>query len=211
MVAYTSPDCLPYFECDDSPCLNTGTVCEPSTVFCDLTALLETRLNSFDNTVARTGTAIPMFKVARNAQQTIDTTVANADLRIIWDTVLVDNENMVDLDVDTHAVTVERPGLWQFELYLWGTPPQTTGNIFDTAINSGQGSGSFYVDCQTMWRAGQFAYSRLAYQRELTVANLAIIPFTVGAIAGFQGTTGTGLVVVEYAELSGWWNAEEVP
>lgn len=210
MVAYTSPDCLPFFECTDSPCLNTGTECEPSTVFCDLTALLDAKFLAFETTTLRTSVAIPIFKVARTAQQIIDTNIAGVSDQIEWDTVLADNENMVNLDVDPTVARIDRAGLWQFELYLFGFPPQTSGNILIAALDNG-GTTGFGSD-SAMWRTGQSAYTRLSFGREITQASLdSTGPFTVGASASFTGTTGNGLITIEYAELTGFWFGEEVP
>lgn len=211
MVAYTSPDCLPYFQCSDSPCLNTGTVCEPSTVFCDLVSLLDLKFTGFDDTLRRTAVAVPIFKIARTAQQVFDTNVAGFSDQIIWDTVVVDNENMVDLDADPLVARINRPGLWEFELYVYGFPPRINGNTMNATLDNG--STLTYNTVTSSWRSGQpNTYLRLGYTREITQASLTVSgPTPFGASVGFSGTTDTGLITIQHAELTGWWYGEEVP
>lgn len=112
MVQYTSPDCLPYFGCDDSPCLNTGSVCDPSTVWCDFAELVEAKLNEFDAAVLRTAGSIPMAWI----QATVPTVIV-ADtpaVPIIFDSPLVDTDGMVNLDTLPSSITINTPGLYQF-------------------------------------------------------------------------------------------------
>lgn len=210
MVAYTSPDCLPYFECTDSPCLNTGTVCEPSTVFCDLTALLEVRLNAFDVIVARTATAVPFAKAARTATQTINMNIPEYSRSVRFDTVLADNDDMIDLDVDNRFIFINRPGLWEFEAYFAGSPPNTVGNVIETAITEG-GSGiiTFESEADTTWRDG-IVYTRMAYTTSVTQADIDLVGgFVVGLSADmFIGTVGAGIITINYAELTAYWVAD---
>jgi len=210
MVAYTSPDCLPYFECTDSPCLNTGTVCEPSTVWCDLTALLEPRLNAFDDIVARTATAVPFAKAARSAVQTIDMNIPEYSPSVRFDTVLADNDNMISLDVDDRFIFVNRPGIWEFEAYFRGSPPNTVGNIIETAITEGGiGDVSFESEDSTTCRNGD-AFTRMAYTRSVSQADIDLAGgFVVGVGANmFSGTVGGGIITIEYAELTAYWVAD---
>lgn len=207
MVAYTSPDCLPYFECTDSPCLNTGTTCEPSTVWCDLTALLEPRLNAFDDIRARTATAVPFAKVARFAQQFINVSVVNYDSLIQFDTVLADNDNMVDLDTDNRYVVIHRPGIYHYEVYMAGFPPPVVDNGFATRLS--QGTGSSFASSETMWRSG-VVYNRLAFTRNITQASIdAFGGFNMGVTADlYTGSLGSGIVTVNYCEMTVYWVAD---
>lgn len=207
MVAYTSPDCLPYFECTDSPCLNTGTVCEPSSVFCDLTALLDLRLTSFDATAERTNAAVPFAKVARSAPQTIDTNIATSSRFVEWDTVLLDNNNMVDLTVDPNFINIRTTGIWHFEGYAIGVPPQTNGNTFE--IELAERSGSFFAAGEVTFRTVSSAYDRFGDDQRIAQSEINTFG---GAARGmrvtFTGTTGTGLISIEYAELTAYWIAD---
>ncbi len=111
MVAYTSPDCLPYFGCDDPLCLNTGSTCEPSTVWCDFAEAVEAKLNTFDEVVQRTAGSVPMAWI----QATVPTVVLadQPSAPIIFDSPLVDTDDMVDLDTLPSSLTVNTPGLYQ--------------------------------------------------------------------------------------------------
>lgn len=207
MVAYTSPDCLPYFECDDSVCLNTGTQCDPSTVWCDMTAILEARMNSFDSIASRTATQVPFFKVARRAEQLIDDSDFGEPYGMVieWDTILADNDNMVNLDADNRGAVITRPGLWQFELYLVGHPPITVNNtllgkIRVNEISQAGGSG--------VWRLpGIEAYLRAGVMVPLSAATLNTNGTTlINCRAEFSGAAAPDDIVhVIYAELTGYW------
>jgi hypothetical protein len=111
MVAYTSPDCLPYFESTDSPCLNTGTLCDPSTIWCDFAELVEARLDEFDDTVARTFESVPMAWVDTTTPFTY--VIGDPTLAVPFDTVRVDTDNMVNLDESSSSINVTRDGLYQ--------------------------------------------------------------------------------------------------
>jgi len=210
MPLYTVPDCLPYFGCDDSPCFNTGSVCEPSTVWCDLADLVDSRLAAYDNVVNRTAVAVPFFKIARTTQQVIDANVVNYSNQIQFDTVLADNDGLIDLTSLNTQARISRPGLWWFQLYLYGTPPATVGNVFYGGINNGS-PGGFYTQMAAQYR-GNNVYIRADYVTEVTQFALDLGgPASIGATADFTGTTGTALILVNYAELIGYWYGEEVP
>jgi hypothetical protein len=106
MVAYTTDYCLPYFEGTDSPCLNTGTVCDPSTVWCDFTQIVADAIEGFDMIINRTADAIPLATVAYLP----DTPTAIIS-DIPFDTVIVDTDNMVDLNT-FQGITPSRNGVY---------------------------------------------------------------------------------------------------
>lgn len=207
MVAYTSPDCLPYFQCTDSACLNTGSVCEHSSVFCDLVALLDARLTDVDNIIGRTTTAVPFAKVARNAVYTLNTNTPGYDTRIPFDTVLEDNFDMVNLDLNSKAILVSTPGIYLAAAYWVGTPPNVVSNVSNVYI--GNQTGSFDAETDSLWRSGT-NYANLAHQRLVTAANITNaggqFPFSI--LVDFQGTIGTGIVTTTYAELTVYWVAD---
>lgn len=209
MVAYTSPDCLPYFECSDSACLNTGTACEHSTVFCDLVALLDTRLTGFANVVARTNTAIPFAKVARTSNQEIDTNVVGYDNRVIWDTVLADNFDMVDLTANPKEINIPEAGLWLVTGYVNGFPSVVVSNIFQMSL--GSGVGTFQVEQDSLYR-GNFTsnYNNAVSQFELTPFQLAANggKFPISMLVDLSGTIGDGIVTVQSAEMTVYWIGE---
>lgn len=224
MVAYTSPDCLPYFECTDSPCLNTGTVCEPSTVFCDLAADLEVILNGFDVTVNRTATGVPFAKVARTAPQVETVTSGTFAFRIEWDAVLADNDDMVNLDADSEFVLINRPGIWWVELYVSGNPANTDDNALVSWIIQRGPTVSSIPGTVLTRSASRFrtnfgitfpaeVQTRAAIAFEVTAADLAANgPFSVGAVTSSQLVVPTpATLTISYAEMTVYWTAEEIP
>lgn len=106
MVAYSSTYCLPCLEGSDSPCTNTGTVCDPSTVWCDLVNIVEAQLNPIDTLISRTATAIPLASVTGSEA------VGTFPVEVGFDTVLFDTDNMVNLDANPTIVTPQRDGVY---------------------------------------------------------------------------------------------------
>jgi hypothetical protein len=223
MVAYTSPDCLPYYECTDSPCLNTGTVCEPSNVFCDLTALVEDILNTFDSSLGRTATAVPFAKVARTAEQVESVLAGNLvrAFQVQWDTVLMDNADMVNLDSDNLYVKINRPGIWWVELYMIGIPDLTNNNDFTSyLIQRGPEvnfiPGTVLANSTSRWRASTLVpnpntvQNRIAYSFQVTDADLSTNG-TIDLGGDFKASgvaTATGELTLTYAEMTVYWTAE---
>lgn len=113
MVAYTNPDCLPYFEGTDSPCVNTGTVCEPSTVWCDLAELLDARFTAWDSVLGRTAVTVPFAQVRRTTPVTFPLT-ASTTFPLTWEESVQDNNDMVNLTIDPQTVYIRRSGIWVY-------------------------------------------------------------------------------------------------
>lgn len=175
MVAYSSTYCLPCLEGTDSPCVNTGTVCNPSTVWCDLVNIIEDQLNPIDTLLSRTATAIPLASVTSSEpfNSVIPTTVA-------FDTVEYDTDNMVNLDLNPTIVTPRRNGVYLVYARLV-TPNEIApidGFEHKLTIISGADSsvgvfpevsafaGSFIVSTQKMfpWTVGVSEPFSLRYQ-----------------------------------------------
>lgn len=116
MVAYTPDFCLPYLEGSDSPCLNTGTVCDPSSAWCDAMNLVEAQLNAFDDIGARTGTAIPMAKITFIPPVPIDPTTY--PFAIPFDIIEIDTDNMVNFEVQPAAIVPNRNGIYEVSLVV---------------------------------------------------------------------------------------------
>lgn len=114
MVAYTADFCLPYLEGSDSPCLNTGTVCDPSSAWCDLIGLVEAQLNAFDDIAARTGTSIPLAKISYTPPVPVDPTVYPNS--IPFDVVEIDTDNMVNFEAEPAAIVPNRNGIYEVML-----------------------------------------------------------------------------------------------
>lgn len=140
MVAYTSPNCIPYFEGPEDICLNTGTVCEPSTVWCDMAALIDAQLTEFDSIVSQQISSFPYVEVAiTDLPYLVDSGGISGTSQIaIWDAVIGDSDNIVDLGADPSTFYLRRSGIWaircavtwrsslsQTEMYLSLTTPGT--------------------------------------------------------------------------------------
>lgn len=212
MVAYTHPDCLPFFECTDSPCLNTGTVCEPSTVWCDMADQMEIVLNSFDSTAQRTGAGVPFAKVAMNNGQTTTATIPTSQ-QVFWDTVVLDNDNMVNLDADNAYVKINRPGIWWIELYVTGTPGTAVGNEMSSSIV--QRPLTVLTDSVAQWTTSLIAVTpntiqnRMAHTIQVTPAFLAAnSTLDIGATVEATGTSLSGVLTIAHAEMTIYWTAE---
>lgn len=161
MVAYSSTYCLPCLEGTDSPCVNTGTVCDPSTVWCDLVNIVEEQLNPIDTLLSRTSTAIPLASVTSSApfNSSIPTIVG-------FDTVEYDTDNMVNLDLNSTIVTPRRDGVYLVyaRLITPNEPAPLDGFIHTLTVTSGTESsvgaypevsvfaGSFLISTQKMFR-----------------------------------------------------------
>lgn len=132
MVAYTSPDCLPYWEGTDSPCVNTGTLCDPSTVDCDFATVVEAKLDEFDAVVSVLESP-PMAWVERLAGMTIlvDTI---GDEPVVFDRVRIDTANMVNLDAQPSAITITRTGFYTVFAYARGTTLSVPGNLVELFV-----------------------------------------------------------------------------
>jgi hypothetical protein len=125
MVAYTSPDCLPYFTEDDPLCLNTGTTCDPSTLWCDFAAKVEERLDAMDEVVRRTAESTPIGWAETNVPVLFPNLFAATTYLPVFDEVRVDTDDMVSLDALPSVITVNTSGLYQIVAYTVG--------VFDTA------------------------------------------------------------------------------
>lgn len=118
MVAYAGPYCVPYFTGDDAPCFNTGTTCDPSTVWCDMAAIIDAKFTEFDAALARSATSFPYAQVAVTA---LPITLTNGsgtsgEALVTWDAVLGDSDNMVDLSADPNTVFLRRSGIWELSV-----------------------------------------------------------------------------------------------
>jgi hypothetical protein len=113
MVAYTPDLCLPYYEGTDSPCLNTGTVCDPSNVWCDLVNLVEGFLDDIDDITARTTNVIPLAQVSYSPPDPAVTVLGE----VPWNTVDLDTDDMVDLDF-YQGIIPKRSGVYLIDTVL---------------------------------------------------------------------------------------------
>jgi hypothetical protein len=143
MVAYTSPDCLPYFEGTDSPCLNTGTVCDPSTVWCDLAALLDARFTAWDSVLSRTAGTIPLAQVKQTVPVTFPLSTVD-HFPLTWEFVVQDTASMVDLALDPQLIFIRQPGIWVYHFEAVVSTASSSRNLscqVDTSIPDTAASG----------------------------------------------------------------------
>lgn len=115
MVAYTPDFCLPYFEGTDSPCVDTGAVCAPSTVWCDMARIIDDTFTGWDAIISRAVTSFPYAQVAvSDVPFTFTSGASNLGSSLVtWDTVVGDSDNMADLSVDATTLTIRRSGIWE--------------------------------------------------------------------------------------------------
>lgn len=144
MVAYTPGFCLPYFEGTDSPCVDTGAVCEPSTVWCDIASIVDGVLTEFDETRARAIDSFPYAQVGISAlpylYQLGDTT--GDETLLSWDAVVGDSDNMVDLSVDPYTITLRRSGIWNIFCEVVSYTSVSNSSITTRLVSSGAPTGS---------------------------------------------------------------------
>lgn len=128
MVAYTSPDCLPYFECTDPICVNTGTACDHSSVWCDFAAAVETKLDQFDGVADRTAVTVPMVWLETSVP--LVTQVGTfASVPVPFTSVVVDTDNMANLDQNNNAFVINTSGLYEVVFYATGVTNTSGSNI----------------------------------------------------------------------------------
>lgn len=168
MVAYTPDFCLPYLEGSDSPCLNTGTVCDPSSAWCDLIGLVESQLDVFDSIAARTGSAVPLAKIRFTPPVPIDPTLYPQS--IPFDIIDIDTDNMVNFDVQPAAIVPNRNGIYEVMLTITtetGGPATTrsagiridnlsppnnlTGSGVASATQTTNAGGQYTFSTSTLW------------------------------------------------------------
>lgn len=131
MVTRTSPDCLPYFDSTDPICVNTGSTCEPSTVWCDFAAAVDVKLDELDAVVDRTATTVPMAWVELTAP--IARVVGDPELAVPFDSVRADTDDMVDLSANSSGFTFNTPGLYVVFAYFRGVAVAAPGNSLDAS------------------------------------------------------------------------------
>jgi hypothetical protein len=190
MVAYTSNYCLPCLEGSDSPCLNTGTVCEPSNVWCDLVNIVETQLNSMDSVIARTQAAIPLASVTGNTAETF------SPATVIWDTVEYDTDNMVNLSADATAIIPTRSGLYMaFGRIISAVPGGTPVDGFEHRLVVS--SGTDFVEYAGVEVTAAVGSMYLTAKK--------IFPWTLGVSPGFTMEADIPVLPPLSARMSIWW------
>lgn len=135
MVAYTSPDCIPYFECTDPVCVNTDGLCEPTSVWCDQAQLVENRFAQFEQVITRTAETVPLVILQRTEPFThlLSNTIGSL---VQFTQVVADTNNMADLSVNQLGFTVRTSGIYEVVCYLIGTTDTTASDLSVTMTQS---------------------------------------------------------------------------
>lgn len=132
MVAYTSPDCLPYFTASDPICVNTGTVCDPSTVWCDFAEAVDLKLTSYDEVVTRTAESTPMAWVETFVPFSWE---VSQSIYPVFDAVRADTADMVDLAVNPSGFAITRAGFYAVFAFAQGTFVNISGGSITPGTN----------------------------------------------------------------------------
>lgn len=208
MVAYTSPDCLPYFECTDPLCLNTGSVCEPSTVWCDFATIVDQRLTDLDDLVTRTATSPPMAFVQTSVPFTHQ--VANINgTEVPFTESVVDTDNMVDLTLNPLGFTIHTPGLYEFVVYLFGLTATSGSDLtIQTTLNlspSNPGINGVFANSLSMGYQASIddilVTPQIHFMLPVFAEQVATVLITTG------GTVGDS-VTFSYAMMAATWMAD---
>lgn len=200
MVVHTQTFCLPAFEGSDSPCLNTGTVCEPSTIWCDFAAGVETQLTAFDSILGRTALALPIAFVSY--QPNIAVAVSDA---IPFDVVNIDTDQMVDLDVFS-GIMPRRNGVYLIDAMV----------RYTTAANDARLQARIKIGNEVMPFLGA-GPDRVATAIARGAAAIDDVNIRASVTWKFDDTTPTPRAIsvingftspVSYASLSAYWHSE---
>lgn len=220
MVAYTTPNCLPYFTGSDNPCVNTGSVCDPSTVWCDMATLIDAKLSEFDSTINR---AVDSFPYAEVAITTVPFVLSSGATNLLteivtWDTVLGDSDDIVNLSVDPNTFYLRRSGIWHVKMAtVWRS------SLADTRLTN---TMSVITGAPTLTSVGAFA-NRTWVEAvpdpgtivggglglETTMDVFVLVDVSAGFPAAFNMTfsgfaASTFTLTVEQALMSAQWMAD---
>lgn len=161
---------LPYPTGASKPC-NIGDT------LCDFANAVEAQLDVFDATVNRTFTTIPMVKIRRTIAQTHTTTVFED---WIFDTTLVDTDNMFNGDTDPTIITFNTSGVYLFFFNVYASSTGTQVVVFTPALRLGTTTvTSHNLTTQTglgMYPSGSQIYPVTAGQTATMRNQITILP-----------------------------------
>lgn len=205
MVACT-PLGLPYQEGTDPPC-------DMSEIWCLFTDVLEAYTIGIQNIVNRTAVGVPMAKVARNTETTyVFNGAALPGNVIMFDGVIVDNDNMADLTSDSSRVFPRRAGIWDIVATVVFEPDVAQTDVEIYLLYS---VGNVRIDTQStifLVPGPVKATVNIHGRVEVTAAELA--GYTVPSISlafYWMGNAPTTDLTIQYASMHVLWTAEEVP
>lgn len=212
MVACTTLG-LPYQEGTDRPCDLTETWC----TFADV---VETYLIDIDNIALRTATGVPMAKVVRlTEQQFAIGAFGYVNDVISFDTLLVDNDNMVDLASDQVRIFPTRAGVYELDAMVNCFPSQLASKAralisYSPYLEAVTAIASSIPNADVWYNnINQTVHIHVFGTVEVTAAELAGTTrpsFTLNVDTGGTGPIPNSLRVIS-ATMSVMWTTDEVP
>lgn len=208
MVAYTSPDCIPYFECSDPVCLNTGTTCEHDSVWCQQAEIIESRLDEFDTTVTRAVTTVPMVLLQTNVSFRHTVQISGFTTVEFTETV-VDTDSMADLDNLPTGFTVNTPGLYEVVVYLFGVT-ETLGSSMGINVTFSLNPVNPGLN-GVQQNSIMTTYLAVIADIQVTPQIHMVIPFFAGQVGSVAVSTGGSVgdyIQFSYAMVGATWMAD---
>lgn len=203
MVACTTEYDLPYQEGADAPC-------DLVPIWCQFADIIETQLVALDNIVNRTAVGVPFAKVTKTSTTTYPVPAQPGidQFAIAFDSVVMDNDNMVNLPADPLHVYVQRPGIYQVDAVVVASA-SIVGSMIEATIFPRLGFLNPYShDVDVYWRQDS------AYVHEFLIINVPATAFTAPTPPSFGLQFGTGAgptpnLVVTAADMTVTWVADE--
>lgn len=203
MVACTTDFDLPYQEGTDRPC-------DLPEIWCRFADLVEAQLLVVENIVNRTAVGVPFAKVTKTSTTTypIPALPGTDMFAVQFDSVVVDNDNMVDLSSDPLHVFVKRPGIYQVDAVIVASTSVVATMIVGDAVPTMNSGGVYDHDINVYWRQDS------AYIHEFMLVNIPTAAFVGPELPFFGLNTGTGTgpnadLIVTAADMTVTWVAEE--
>lgn len=109
--------------------------CDADDVSCLFANGVESQLNSLDAIVQRTATSVPMVWIRAQTPLVVDAAVLAAAVPV-FDTVVVDTDNMADLTAEASSFTVNTTGIYLIGQYARGTTAQPSANQLQTIVQA---------------------------------------------------------------------------
>lgn len=146
MPNFTPNFALPYPSASDAPC-------DFDEQWCDFTTAVDSVFTTFDTGLARVLPVVPVAVLARTVPVDI-----SSNLKVTFDTVVIDTAGMTDLDADPSVITISRPGCYTIAGYIL----LESSGLVDTSIALLVNGPSFTVIAEVLDR-GVINYSINAY------------------------------------------------
>jgi hypothetical protein len=187
---------IPIIEGSDRPC-------DAGTTICDIATVVETELDRFDELQSRTGTTVPLLKLASTIGQTFTTSSTDTSIPVVFDTVMVDTDNMFNSGFPSD-ITFNTPGIWLVNANVWTHSTGAGGLQLSSTINVVIPPGLSGFVTTTALSATQ------TFPSPLDIYNNGSVTFPVlAATTGFVQISffpnGTDTITEFYADASFAW------